>query len=373
MERRITTISNFQMMTLIIISTIGTSSLYAPATFADYAERNSWYLAVAGGIMGLINLCVFLKLNQLYPNKNIISICTHLLGSWIGSVMAFLFICYFIDVTSWVLREFSQFFIIVLNPLIPQIWYLSAGAIMCAYAAYHGLEVFARVSEIIFFVTVTTFLLIYLLLINQYHPEYLLPILENGLAQPLRGLLLSMSWFGDLMFISMVLQHVRKTKHTNAYAISAVGITLLLLLMSILSCTMLFGGKTTATFTYPSISLIQNIKLFSNIERFDAALVVVWVMSSFIKITVYFWSAYQGLSQLLRLRKPHMFIIPLAIGFVIVSKFKVWGLIELSAFYDSQAWYFVMFQLFIPAVLLFIALIKENMKKKAGECCGQQQ
>src|SRR4030095_4595979 len=359
MERRIM-ISNFQMMSLIVISTIGTSSLYAPATFAHYAERNSWYLVVAGGIIGLLNLFVFLKLNQIYPNKNIISICTHLLGPWLGGGLAFLFVFYFLDLSSWMLREFSQFFIIALNPVIPQIWYLAAGATMCAYAVYHGLEVFARVSEIIFLITVTTFLLIYLLLINQYHPEYLLPVLENGLTQPLKGLMLSMSWFGDLMFISMVIQHVRKTKHTTAYAMSAVGITFLLLLMSVLSCTMLFGGKTTATFTYPSISLIQNIKLFRNIERFDAALVVVWVMSSFIKITVYFWSALRGLSDLLRLRQPRMFIIPLAIGFVLCSKFKVWGLVELSAFYDSQAWYFVLFQLFIPVVLLFIALIKEN-------------
>ncbi|WP_169090927.1 endospore germination permease [Paenibacillus sp. PL91] len=362
MERRIT-ISNFQMMSLIVISTIGTSSLYAPATFAHYAERNSWYLVVTGGIMGLLNLFIFLKLNQLYPNKNLISICTHLLGPWLGKGLAFLFIFFFLDLSSWILREFAQFFIIALNPVIPQFWYLAAGAIMCAYAVYHGLEVFARVSEIILFVTVTTFLAIYLLLINQYHPEYLLPVLEDGLIQPLKGLMLSMSWFGDLMFISMMIQHVRKTKHTTAYAMGAVGITFLLLLMSVLSCTMLFGGQTTASFTYPSISLIQNIKLFRNIERFDAALIVVWVMSSFIKITVYFWSALHGLSHLLRLRQPRWFIIPMAIGFVIISRFKVWGLIELSAFYDDHAWYFVLFQLFIPAGLLFIAWIKENMAK----------
>ena len=362
MERRIM-ISNFQMMTLIVISTIGTSSLYAPATFAHYAERNSWILVLVGGLMGLFNLLILIKLNQIYPDKNIITICTHLLGPWLGGILAFLFTFYFLDATSWVLREFAQFFIISLNPVIPQMWYLSAGVIMCAFAVYHGLEVFSRVSEIIFFITVTTFILIYLLLLNQYHPEYLLPVLENGLAEPMKGFMLATSWFGDLMFVSMIIQHVRKTKHTTSYAMGAIGITCFLLLMSILSCTMLLGGKAMATFTYPSISLIQNIKLFRNIERFDAALLVIWVMSSFIKITVYFWSALRGLTDLLQLRQPRRFIIPLAICFVICSKFKVWGLIELSTFYDAQAWYFVMFQLFIPTILLFIAWIKLNMTK----------
>jgi spore germination protein KB len=126
---------------------------------------------------------------------------------------------------------------------------------------------------------------------------------------------------------------------------------------------MLFGGQTTATFTYPSISLIQNIRLFRNIERFDAVLIVVWVMCSFTKITVYFWSAFRGLSDLFKLRKPHRWIIPMAAAFVICSRFKVWGLVELASFYDHQSWYFVLFQLVIPALLLFIALIKENLKK----------
>lgn len=362
MERRII-ISNFQMMCLIVISTIGTSSLYVPSKLALYAERNAWYLVLAGGLVGLFNVFVFLKLSQLYPDKNMITISTHVLGPWLGGAIAMLFVFYFLDATTWVLSEFSQFFIISLNPIIPQIWYLIAGVVMCAYAVYHGLEVFSRVSELVFIITVITFFAIYVLLVNQYHPEYLLPVLEDGLLKPLKGMLLSASWFGDLMFVSMIIQHVRRTKSTASYAYGAVGITLLLLLMSVLSCTMLFGGQTTATFTYPSISLIQNIRIFSNIERFDAALVVVWVMSSFIKITVYFWSSLRGLTDLLRLKRPRMFIIPLAAGFVICTRFKVWGIVELSAFYDSHAWYFVLFQLLIPLMLLCMALIKEKMTK----------
>ncbi|WP_239618228.1 GerAB/ArcD/ProY family transporter [Cohnella mopanensis] len=363
MERRIT-ISNIQLMSLIAITSIGTSSLYAPATLARYAERNSWFLVLAGGAVGLLNLYVFLWLNRMYPDKNLIKICMHLLGPLVGGIVALGFIFYFLDITSWVLREFSQFFIIALNPIIPQNWYLIAGVVMCLYAVFHGLEVFARVTEIVFFITVATLLTIYLLLLNQYHPEYLFPVLEEGMIKPLSGLMISTSWFGDMMCVSMVLQHVRKTKRTMAYATWAIGITTILMLMSVLSCTMLFGAQTTETFTYPIVSLIQNIKLFRNIERFDAGLVAVWVMSSFIKITVYFWAAVQGLKDMLRIRKPRLFLIPLACGFFLCSKYKVWGLIELATFYDKQAWYFVSFQFFIPSLLLLIALMRRDSHKR---------
>jgi spore germination protein (amino acid permease) len=363
MQHRIS-ISNQQLMALIVISTVGTSSLYAPATLSLYAARDSWLLVLIGGAIGLMNLLVFFRLNKLYPDKNLITICFHVLGRWFGGLLAFVFICYLIDLTSWVLREFAQFFIIALNPMIPQNWYLVAGIVMCAYAVYHGLEVFSRISIIILIVTTATFLTIYILLVNQYHPEYLLPVLENGLLPPLKGTVVVASWFGDLMFISMILRHVQHTNKTIHWAMAGVGITCCLLMMAVVGCTIVFGGEATSTFTYPSISLIQNIVLFRNIERLDAALIVVWVMSCFIKVTVYFWSALQGMTDWLKLRRPHMFILPMAAAFVVCSKYKVWGLIEMASFYDRQAWYFLLFQLVLPVLLLAMALVKEKASRK---------
>ncbi|WP_372637838.1 endospore germination permease [Cohnella sp.] len=357
MERR-EVISNFQLMSLIVISTIGTSSLYAPATLVRYAERNSWFLVLAGGLTGLLNLLILMTLNRMYPDKNLIRICKHVLGPWIGGLLAFAVIFYFIDVTAWIVREFAQFFIVALSPVIPQSWYLATGVIMGAYAVYRGLEAFSRVSEIVLFVIVFTFLGIYAALSWQYHPEYLLPILENGWLEPLSGIIPVASWLGDLMFISMMLNHVRRTKKTAAYAVGAVAVTTVLLMLSVLSCTLLFGAKASESFTYPSISLIQNIRLFRYIERFDAALVAVWVMSCFIKLTVYFWSAQQGLADLLKLEKPRRFLIPVAAGIYVCAKFKVWGLIELGRFYDQQAWYFCLFQYAVPGFLLLIAWLR---------------
>ncbi|GAA3404743.1 endospore germination permease [Paenibacillus hodogayensis] len=363
MERG-TVISNQQLMALIVISTVGTSSLYAPATLSHYAERDSWLLVMVGCAIGLLNLFVFLQLNKLHPDKNLIEICREVFGRWFGGLLAFAFICYLLDLTSWVLREFAQFFIIALNPMIPQNWYLIAGVIMCAYAVYHGLEVFARVSLIILAVTIATFLTIYVMLGNQYHPEYLLPVLENGLLQPLKGTVAVSSWFGDLMIVSMILKHVKRSKKTVRWAIAGVGITGCLLMLSVVGCTIVFGGKTTSTFTYPSISLIQNIKLFRNIERLDAALIVVWVMSCFIKITVYFWSALKGMTDWLKLSRPRLFIVPMAASLVVCSKYKVWGLIELASFYDKQAWYFVLFQLLLPSLLLGAAWVKQKANNR---------
>jgi len=357
MERRVA-IGNFQLMSLIVISTIGTSSLYAPAALAHYADRNSWLLVLAGGAAGLLNLAMFLWLNRRFPGQNLVAICKGALGPWVGGLFAFAFIFYFMDVSAWVLREFAQFFIIALNPVISQSWYLATGILMATYAVFHGLEVLSRVSIIVFFVTVAAFLGIYAVLISQYHPEYLLPVLENGVLEPLRGIIPVASWLGDLMFISMILPHVQRTKYTVKTAMAAVAITTFLLLLSVVSCTMIFGSETSETFTYPIISLIQNIRLFRYIERFDAALVAVWVMSSFVKITVYFWSALQGLTDLLKLQRPRLFLWPLAAGIFLSAKYKVWGLIELGTFYDRQAWYFVLFQFAVPALLMLATLLR---------------
>jgi len=365
LEHRIQ-ITNLQMMALIALATFGNSSLYAPQALAHYAERDAWFVVLIGGIIGLLNVLVFFFLNRLYPDKNLITICTHLFGKWIGWLIGLVIVLYLMDLASWSLREFTQFFIITLNPVIPQSYYIVTGAIMAGFAVYHGLETIARVSILFLPITIATFLTIYILLFNQYNAAYLLPVLENGILQPLKGTMVIASWFGDLMFVSMMLQHVRKTKKTASFLMAAVGITFFILIMSALTCTMVFGGKTTATFVYPNISLIQNVQLFRNIERFDAVLVVIWVMGSFVKITVYLWSALHGLKELLHIQRLRMWIVPLAAALTVVSKYKVWGLIELATFYEKQAWYFLLFQLGIPSAILLIAMIKENMKKGGG-------
>ncbi len=356
-----TVISNRQMLAIVALATVGTSSLYAPATLVHYGGRDAWYLVLMGGAIGIINVSVFVWLNRLYPGRNYISVILLVFGRWIGGPLALMSTLFYIDVGTWVLREFSQFFVIALEPTIPIVWYLIVGALMCGYAVRLGIEVIARVSEIIFFITMAAFIAIYSVLINQYHPEYLLPVLEHGLLHPLKGLMLSVSWFGDVMFISMILNHVRQTKQTPYYIAGAMGVILFILLLAVVTCIVVLGAEATSTFTYPSISLIQNISLFRNIERFDAALVAVWVMSAFVKITVYFWAGLQALSTVFRLRHPGRFVWPLAGAFVISSQYKAWGLIEISNFYDQYAWYFVLFQLGLPMLVLLAALARGKL------------
>ncbi|GGG79484.1 GerAB/ArcD/ProY family transporter [Paenibacillus radicis (ex Gao et al. 2016)] len=357
---RQTTISNQQMMALLVISTVGTASLYAPAILTQYASRDSWVLVLLGGVVGILNVLVFLQLNKWYPGKSIIAISRQVLGGWLGGLFSFLFFFYFLDITSWVLREYAQFFIIALNPMIPQNGYMIVGIIMCAYAVFHGLEVIARVALLILGISVMTFLFIYILLVSQYHFEYLLPVMENGFWSSFKGSFVVISWFGDMMFISMIIQYVKRTKKTVPYAIIGIGISFALLMMAVVGCIVVFGGKGASTFTYPIVSLIQNIKLFRDIERLDAILIAIWVMSSFVKVTVYFWSALQALTEWLHISRPRLFIPPLAVAVVICARFKIWGLIEMSSLYDRQAWYFLIFQLVLPIVLFLVAAARQN-------------
>jgi spore germination protein KB len=91
MERH-TMISNRQMLALVALATVGTSSLYAPATLAFYAERDSWFLVLAGGVIGFFNIYVFVWLNRMYPDKSLITLIPHLLGRWVGGLLAIVYI-----------------------------------------------------------------------------------------------------------------------------------------------------------------------------------------------------------------------------------------------------------------------------------------
>jgi spore germination protein KB len=360
-------ITNSQLMMLITVITLSTSILYVPQPITSSAGRDGWFLVLVAGGIGIFNTLIFIWIARLYPGKNLIQINRLLLGKVLGFILNCIYIFYFIDLGTWVLREFSAFLLITFIPITPIIVYLILGMIMCSYATFHGVEVLARINEIIFFLVIFILLVIYLFLFGQYHLEYVKPILENGFIHPLKHILTPAVWFGDVMIISMLINHVKQNKNTTHFILGGIGITFFFILLDVLVCTLVFGAETTATLTYPTFSLIQNISIANIIDRFDVIVVALWVAGTFVKFTSYFLAAVQGFSDMISLENYRYLIFPLSIGWIIYARFKVAGGVEMARLFSEQAWFWSMFQFVIPLLLLCIAFTKQMLWKKGNE------
>lgn len=260
-------------MCLISLITLSSSILYIPKAVTETAGRDGWFVVLVAGTLGTLNALLFLWLERLFPGKNLMEINHILLGRFFGSLLNFVFIFYFIDLCTWVIREFADFLLITVEPSTPFYVYVLIALILTSYAAMQGWEVFARVSEIIFPIILGMYLLIFCFLFNQYNPQYLLPVLENGIFQPLKGLLMTETLFSDVMIILMITNHVRKTAKTPIYLIVGMLLSTFFVSAAVVASIMSVGAKTTATLTYPTFSLIQNINIANFLDRIDILII----------------------------------------------------------------------------------------------------
>ncbi|MED4750682.1 endospore germination permease [Brevibacillus choshinensis] len=360
-------ISNRQFMIIISIIALASPILYVPKSVTESAGRDGWLIVLVAGIVAALNALMFFWIERAYPGKNLMEINHIILGRFLGRVLNFVYIFYFIDLCTWVLREFTDFLLITVEPSTPFYLYVVIALIMSSYTTFHGIEVYARVSEIIFPVMFVMYLFVFALLCNQYKPEHLLPILENGVIQPLKNMFVTETLFGDVMIISMIIHHVRKTSSTPMYIISGMGLSTLFTCIAVITSIMVVGAETTATLTYPTFTLIQNINIANILDRIDILIVTMWIIGVFVKITCYFMGVVYGLSTTLHVKNPRFLILPIAFAMIVISKYKVPNFIQLSTIYANKAWYFGLFQFVIPSVLLILAIIRKNACRKRQE------
>lgn len=179
-------------------------------------QLSNWQLMVliSGTTLGCLNTMLFVWLERLYPGKTLMDIHKSVLGRGIGTFLNIFFIIYFFEICAWTLREFADFLLITVEPATPIFAYLTIGMIMAGYAVYYGVEVIARIAELMMPLVVFSYLTVFSLTVNLFHLSNLQPILENGLLHPLHDPFLTISWFGDVMVISMLMGYVRRTEKT---------------------------------------------------------------------------------------------------------------------------------------------------------------
>src|SRR5690242_519493 len=88
MRVRVERISSFQLLALIILHEIGSTTLFARGI---EAKQDAWIAIIVGMMMGFMILWVYTQIQLSYPDKNLPEILMTVLGKWIAAPLIFLY------------------------------------------------------------------------------------------------------------------------------------------------------------------------------------------------------------------------------------------------------------------------------------------
>ncbi|MBP2654735.1 MAG: spore germination protein [Firmicutes bacterium] len=359
-----------QLCLLIFISKNYLDLTYLLVLTYPPANQDVWLIVPLHFLFNLILMVPLYFLWLRFPQKTIVECGQLIAGKAAGLALGVLYIWYFIHQAALALSQFCEFLSTAIMPETPFIFFAVSLMLVSAYAVWHGLEVISRVAELFAPMIIVSILIAVLLvsLSGNINLKALFPMLEKGFLPVVYGGFLSSCKSIELIGIAMLLPCLNRRKKAKAAIVCGLLLHSLFFLIIALTVLGTFGASEAKNTVYPFYDAIRLISVGRFIERVEIIYVMMWVLSAFIKVTLFYYLAVFGLSQL-RLKDYKPFVLPVGTIIIPLSLLVAPNIVELLEFtsYKIYPWYNLLFIFLIPAVLLVVALIR---KKEEDTQCG---
>ncbi|WP_210608629.1 GerAB/ArcD/ProY family transporter [Priestia flexa] len=355
-------ISGKQFFTLIYVFSIGSAVLVVPTVLLAVARNTAWVCAIIGTGSGLLFAGLLLGLIKKYPQSTLIDIAKKSCGKYVGGTISVLYLLVMLLEGSFLLRDISNFMTTQIVPETYSSWIHILIMIAVMYAAYLGIEVVGRTSEIFLPWVLVPFVLLIILNIPQMKIEHMLPLFYLKADEIYIGSLYFLSNpFLELILILMVTPHVQKYEHVKKgllYGVVASGFTIIIVT---LSCILVLGANIASMYLYPTYLLGKMISIGQTIQHIEVLVAIIWMLSIFFKITIVFYALRKGLGQLLNLNNTNFLNYPIglilsAAAYYIIPNTTYFG------YFVQNYWPYYLFILsvLIPCIFLVIGIFKRR-------------
>jgi spore germination protein KB len=355
-------ISSLQMALMIYPAVMATIILSVPSITAKYAATDFWISPIIAAIPGFATVYIVYKLHELYPKQTVIQYSEEIIGKYAGKIIGFIILFYGLSSTGHVVRQYSD---IITNSFLdktPAVVIISTMIFTCALAVRGGIEVLGRASQIFVPLFILPQVVIILLLLPQFEYRNIFPILADGILPPMKGAIMPSLWFTQLFLLSFFfpfLVDVKKGKKYSMLSIVAIMVSLIIVDLAVL----FILGPSVHTKLYPLMDVIKYIRIGEFFENLEAIIMAIWIVGTFVKISVFYYALALGTAQWLNLSSYRSIVWPLGI---LITIFSFWSLPSSMALGNLTSvvpmGYFV--HIMIPLLLLGVALIRKRSQKR---------
>ena len=345
---------------------IATVVFYNPQIVIGAVGQDAWMTALMATIWGFLVVVVMISLGRRFPGLTMIGYIPQIIGKPLGLVLNLLYVMWFLFIGAGIAAQFSLFMNTTIMPYTPPSLFIITFMGITFYAVRSGLEVFARVNELLIGIIVIALLIVVILPYNLMDIRRLLPIGEVSFGNLLATSIVSGSWRGEVMMVGMFLPALASFKNTTRNLLLVVLLVGLGLAAVDISVIAVFGSQVVVDLELPAFFLARVINVAKILNRLEALVVIVWVFGTFIKVCVFLYCATRATAETLRFNKFQFLLLPMTLLFIAVAHNQF---IHSAQFVDflSFTWPgygLLTFELGIPLILLTIASLRGMRKEQ---------
>lgn len=359
-------ISVRQFKILIILGVIGDSIHILPTVVVARAKHDSWLSMLLALLLGLLAAGLFAAIANRLRGESPIMVSRKRLGVWGGGVVGLLFLFEFFICSLGLLVELSEFMTTQLMPETPDLAFLLLFTAVIIIAYRYGIEAFARLSELLFPVFLVLFVFLTIAVAPEMDFSNMLPIAGQGVGPIVRGALPAFVFgFTEMIVLLMLVPHVRSDTKLTKPILSGFVYGGIILFIIIILCEAALGTELMETKYYPIFVLGQKISIGHFLERVEAVIAFLWIISVFFKTLLLFFALSRGIKQLFGLKESQMLTIPLGIILMVSSMISNPSTTEYNNIINRYySWFDLTLCFLFPLVFLVILWITDAWKTR---------
>lgn len=360
-------ITGLQIYWIMVSILIGNTVLITVSPAIQQAKQDVWISFLIAGLGGVLIVFLASKTALLHPKHTLIEYSKLIFGRWFGSLIPILYLVYWYSVIGDILGEFAEFVNTILLPRTPPwVLFLTILLLMIYIAYLGGIEGVGRCSEVFGPIILASFLLLIIFSLPNIHLDRILPIyIDTGIFPIVRGSLYPLSFFGESVSMLMLISFMDHPEQGTNRAVWGVLSAAVLVNITTVCVILVFGPEVAANLKYAAFESIRFINVMNFIQNLEILAVLLWILSLFVKLSLYFIMAAYGTAQLLHIKNWKKLIwVVASISFLLATFFSDHSLYGME--YMEYFWLPVVLTFNMVGIPLLLWIVGSLRKKKVA-------
>ncbi|SMG21445.1 GerAB/ArcD/ProY family transporter [Paenibacillus aquistagni] len=356
-----------QLIFMIIQTQIGVGLLGLTNQVHEDAKGDSWISVIVAGLLVQVFISIMWMLSKRFENQTIYDYLPKVLGRYIGTIIHFCYVVYFMLVASFIVIQFSktvQNWVLIDTPR----WIvMGMMCCVCFYLVKENLRTIARFFVLVFFCNIAVIVIAAYAYIHVNF-LYLLPVGQEGIWNITKGVHRAMTSFAGYEMLLICYPFVGGTNKQKFKAASIANLfTTILYTFAVLTSIIVFSPPELALLPQPLLYMVKALS-FTVIERPDLYFLSLWAVVAATSFMGYTYMASRGLANLFQAHSSHQRAVPYAVGitFTLAVIFQNPRYLYLYQWILSASDY--IFVIGVPIILLLISVMlhKSQVKERIG-------
>lgn len=333
------------------------------------AKQDAWIVILLGCLIGVAFFAgVSGMLYKLYPNLPLTAYMRRIIGPVPGWLLGFAYLLYFIYIASRDVRDFVDLLSAAAYDVTPMFALAVFMLIAVSYTIYLGIEVFGRTAFLFFLICCGLFLLIVVLAVfsQMSDSRRMLPVLGEGWHPVMKALFPTSITFpyGEMIVMTMFLPYLNRTFKAVPICSGAIVFSAIMLCIVTFVNISVLGIEIASRATFPLFTSLSRLRLAEFIQRLDAIVLFLLIITSFFKIGTFMFASILAASDLFRVKNYRTLITPIGLIILFTTLTVSGSLTEhLQEGLKIVPYYLHLpLQFAIPAGLLLIGLMRRGSR-----------